>query len=69
MRRYWGTDLMRKRRDEVKDGDPWNGWAQQFCTWLRRVDGGWRKYLLGEDFWIINNGGAESLFLSLEEVV
>ena len=33
------------------------------------MDGGWRKYLLGEYVWIINNGGGEVWFLLMEEGV
>ena len=50
-------------------GSPRKGRDQRFGTEVRRIDGGGRKYLLGEDFWISNDGGDEGWFMSLEEGV
>ena len=48
-------------------GIPHNEWAQRCGTEVRRIDGGGSKYLLGEDVWVVNEGGNEGWFLSLEE--
>ena len=66
---YWGSDLGRKRRDKAKRGIPQKGWSKQCDTKVRYIDGGERKYLLGEDVWIGDDGGDEGWFLLLEEVV
>ena len=69
MCRYWGSELRRKRRGEVKRGGPQKGWAQQYVIDVCRIDGVRKKYLLGEDVWIANDGKDDGWFMDLEEGV
>ena len=69
---YWGSELRRKRRDELKRGRPLKEWDQRCGTEVCQIYGGESKYLLGEDVWVVddgNEGGNEDWLLSLEEVV
>ena len=69
---YWGSDFGRKRRYKFKLVIPQKGWDKHCGTEVCHIDGGRRKYILGEDVWVGNDGdegGNEGWFLSLEEVV
>ena len=64
---YWKSYIWGKRKEKVKRGGPHKGCSQKCGTEVLRINSGRRKYLLGGDILVGNEGVNEGWFLLLEE--